>query len=83
MSAMFESVDVFDSDSQIQVYPVKQPFQVHRVSSGDVSHGRALAFDDLDHSIVIVEIKQRCSLAGNMCVWEPHSQCCLLTFGPQ
>ena len=52
---------------------IKQPVQVHRVSSGDVSHGRAPAFDDLDHSIVIVGIKQRWSLAGNICVWEPQS----------
>ena len=67
-------------------------FQIHTMGSGDMSHGRAPAFDDhLDHRIIIFEEKQRRSLAGDVRVWRHvinavcqlvvrHDRFCLLVF---
>ena len=70
VSDLLGGVDILDLDSRVQVYPVKQPIQVHSVGSRDVSHGLAQAFSDhLDHRIIIFENKERCPLAGDVCVW--------------
>ena len=66
-------VEIFDSDSRIQVLSIKQPVQVHTVSSGDMSHGRTSAFyENLDHRIIFFKNEMRCSLSGAVRVGLEH-----------
>ena len=61
VSDLLEGVDIFDSDSKIQVNPVNQPIQVHTVGSEAMSQGRDRAFHDhLDHRTVVFKYEKRC-----------------------
>ena len=67
---LFGSVNMFDLDSEIQVYWIKQPVWLHTVGSGDVSRGWTSAtYDNLDHSIIVFKDDKRRPLAGTVRVW--------------
>ena len=75
---VLRGVDTFDLDSRIQVYPVKQPIQIHTMSLGDVFHGRAPAFDGhLDHRIITFKNTQRRSFGWKCASLKEHHQYCL------
>ena len=68
VSDLLGGVHIFDLDARIQVYPIKQPIQIHTMSSGDMSHGRAPSFyDHLDHRIIVFKkINKYALIAGDV-----------------